>query len=355
VTECFKNILLVQLGDIGDVVLTTPTIHAVKKAYSGARVSIMVREPFGSVLQADPNLHEVLEVPRGRGLVLGILQKHIRFIRCLRRNHYDLVIDLRLDDRGRFLSFLTGARERISRRCVKPNWHNLLFTRTVDHVPSARPSIHPGADQSLGIVRAIGIDTDDSMPKLYVSDADRRYAESMLAASGLPQCERWFTFNPFSRWKYKEWTDAKWVELINRVWESYRIPMLVVGSEQESSAAEAIIIQCAGGARNLCGGSIGEMSAIIATSSLHIGVDSAAPHIATALGVPTVTIHGPQGWQAWRMENNNNKIITAQMDCVPCNKKGCDHSGRSQCLESLEAEAVFQEMEKVLSARNKNQ
>jgi ADP-heptose:LPS heptosyltransferase len=53
-----SNILLVQLGDIGDVVLTTPTIRAVKETYPEARVSILVRKPYGSLLSADPNLFE---------------------------------------------------------------------------------------------------------------------------------------------------------------------------------------------------------------------------------------------------------------------------------------------------------
>jgi heptosyltransferase-3 len=56
-----SNILIIQLGDIGDVVLTTPTIRAVKEAYPAARVSILVRKPFGSLLVADPHLAEVVE------------------------------------------------------------------------------------------------------------------------------------------------------------------------------------------------------------------------------------------------------------------------------------------------------
>ncbi|MHB8137641.1 MAG: glycosyltransferase family 9 protein [Smithellaceae bacterium] len=346
-----KKILLIQLGDIGDVVLTTPTVRAVKEAHPQADVSILVRKPSGTMLTHDQNLHEVIEISKISGSALHVIKEHIKLISRLRRAHYDLVIDLRLDDRSRFLSFLTGAPERVSRRCAKPFWHAFLYTKIVNHVPSSLPSTHPGADQSLSIVRAIGMDTNDSMPKLYVSSDDRKYAEKIIAGHGLLPHGKWLTFNPFSRWKYKEWNYGKWVELINSVWRIYHIPMLLVGSSQEYSDAEKIVSRCDGGVYNLCGGTIGEMAAIIATGSLHIGVDSAAPHIAAALEVPTVTIHGPQGWGGWRISNNIHRIITASMECVPCNSKGCNNSGESLCMEKLEANAVLQEIDKILSAQ----
>ena len=128
----FSNILLVQLGDIGDVVLTTPTIRAVKEIHSKARVSILVRKSFGSLLKEDPNLHEVVEVTKTHGSLLHSLSEHILFVRQLRGAHYDLVIDLRTGDRGAILSFFTGAKVRVGRyEDKKPFWHDQLFTKII--------------------------------------------------------------------------------------------------------------------------------------------------------------------------------------------------------------------------------
>ena len=346
------RILIIQLGDIGDVVLATPTVRAVKEAYPHALVSIMVRKPCGSLLAADPNLHDIVEVTKFRGSAFHIMKENVKFARRLRGVRYDLVIDLRTDDRGAIMSFLTGARERVGRRCAKPFWHDLAFTRILDDPAAAPPPVHPGADQSLRVVRAIGMDTKDSTPKLHISSNDRQYAKRRLAEHGLLPNGRWFTLNPFSRWKYKEWSDDKWGQVINNLWGRFNMPALLIGSPQEHSAAESIVSRCNGGAHNLTGGSIGEMAAVIATSSLHIGVDSAAPHIAAALGVPTVTIHGPLDWRAWRVNDAMNKIITPQMECVPCNRKGCDGSGngKSQCMERLEANDVLHEIDRFLSS-----
>ena len=169
-----KNILLVQLGDIGDVVLTTPTIRAAKETYPDARVSILVFKPYGSLLAADPNVCEVVEAARTRGSLFHRLHEAVAFVRCLRQKHYDLVIDLRTGDRGAILSFLTGAPVRVGCQGIKQQfWHEILFTKIFRNLKVAPPPVHPGADQSLRIVCELGIITEDSTPRLHIAPGDR--------------------------------------------------------------------------------------------------------------------------------------------------------------------------------------
>lgn len=339
----FKNILLIQLGDIGDVVLTTPTIRAVKETYPDARVSILVRKPFGSLLAADPTIHEVVESDRFRGSLLYLLRKYAAFARYLWMARYDLVIDLRTGDRGAILSFLTGASVRVGRHeDNKPFWHDRLFTKIIRDPKTAPPPVHPGADQSLRVVREIGIDTADSTPRLYIAPSDRLRASALLAEVGVAPGTKMVTINPFSRWKYKEWDNAKWGEVIDRLCEAHRIPAVLIGSPEESAGCQEIVAGREGRALNLAGKTtLGELAAVISMSSLHLGVDSAAPHIAAALGTPTVAIHGPTDWRAWRIVNEHHRVVSPVMDCLPCNMMGCDGSGKSQCLDELAAEPVI--------------
>lgn len=339
----FSNILLVQLGDIGDVVLTTPTIRAVRETYPEARISILVRKPFGNLLLADPNLLEVVEAEKIRGSIFHMLHEYVKFIRQLRRARYDLVIDLRTGDRGAVLSFLTGAPVRVGQKGVKKQfWHALLFTKTICNPKAAPLPTHPGADQSLRVVRELGMTTDDSTPRLYIAPYDRLRAGALLAEIGLAPEARMVTVNPFSRWKYKEWDNAKWGEVIDRIWETHRIPTVLIGSPGETAACQEIAAGREGHAINLAGKTtLGELAAVISMSSLHLGVDSAAPHIAAALGTPTVTIHGPTDWRSWRIVSEQHKIVSPAMDCLPCNIVGCEGSGRSRCLDDLTAEPVI--------------
>lgn len=338
-----RNILLVQLGDIGDVVLTTPTIRAVKGAYPDARVSILIFKPYGSLLAADPNIHEVVETIRTRSSLFRRLRELVSFTQRLRQKHYDLVIDLRTGDRGAILSILTGAPVRVGCRGIRQQfWHEILFTKIIRDLKVAPPPVHPGADQSLRVVRQLGITTEDSTPLLYIAPGDRLRAEALLAEAGLAPGSGMVTVNPFSRWKYKEWDNAKWGEVIDRLWEERHFPAVLIGSPEEAAGCEEIVAGREGRAINLAGKTtLGELAAILSMSSLHLGVDSAAPHIAAAVGTPTVTLHGPSDWRAWRTVNDQHRVVSAAMDCLPCNMTGCDGGGKSRCLDGLAAESVI--------------
>lgn len=343
-TPCPKNILLIQLGDIGDVVLTTPAIRAVKESYPNAQVSVLVFKPYGSLLTADPNLYEVIENTKIRGSLFRLLRESVAFARRLRQKHYDLVIDLRTGDRGAALSLLSGAAVRAGHRNDKdPFWHKIAFTRILHDLRVAPLPVHPGADQSLRIVRALGIDTADSTPKLYLAPDDLLRARTLLAESGIAPETKVVTVNPFSRWKYKEWDDGKWGEVIDRIWEEHRMPAVLIGAPEDAAACQIIVAGREGRSINLAGKTtLGELAAVISLSSLHLGVDSAAPHIAAAVGAPTVTIHGPSDWRAWRIANELHRVVSPAMDCLPCNMKGCDGSGKSRCLDKLGANTAIE-------------
>lgn len=346
-----QKILVIQLGDIGDVVLATPTFRAFKETYPGARVSVLVRKGYGSLLHADPHLFEVLEVVKSRRKFLEAAE-NVRLVIRLRRARYDLVVDLRTGDRGAILAFLTGARDRVGRHgSEKLLWHGLLFTRMVVDPPHGPPHAHPGGDQSLRVVRRIGVDTEDTRPRLYLDTGTISRVRGLLEENGMDPKGRFVTVNPFSRWKYKEWGYDKWGEVLDRIRERYSLPAVIVGAGEEAETANRIVGRRGGGVRNMAGKTtLGELAALLAGSSLHLGVDSAAPHIACAVGTPTVTVFGPSDWRAWTVADDLHRPVTPDKDCVPCHKKGCDGKERSICLEELAVGEVLNAVEKVLPA-----
>jgi heptosyltransferase-3 len=347
-----KNLLVIQLGDIGDVVLATTTLRAVKESYPSARLSVLVRKGYGSLLEADPHLHEVIEVTKRSGKIAEVGGENLRLIRRLRRAGYDLVIDLRTGDRGAIMTFFTGAPVKVS--CYgseKSFWRNRIFTHLVFDPKPAPPPVHPGADQSLRIVRAIGIDTEDTTPRLCIPQAAAGRARELLAAEDVGENDRWVTINPFSRWKYKEWGYGKWVEVIDWLLGKHGFRSVLVGSRDEAEAAAGIVRKCNGQARNLAGKTtLGELAALLSFSSLHLGVDSAAPHIAYAVGTPTVTIFGPSDWRSWTVPDDRHRIVIPDDPCVPCHQKGCDGKERSVCLEELGTEKVKNAISEVIAA-----
>lgn len=347
-----RNILVIQLGDIGDVVLSTTTFRAVKESYPAAQLSALLRKGYGSLLAADPHLFEIVEVTKSGGKISEIGRENLRLVKRLRSAGYDLVIDLRTGDRGAILSFLTGAPDRVGRyEAGKPFWRDRIFTRLLCNPEPALPPVHPGADQSLRLVREIGIDTADTRPRLFVSEEARENVRRLLDRSKADGRDRLVTVNPFSRWKYKEWDGGKWSRIVDWLWGAHGLPAIVVGAREERTAAEEIVRRCRGPARNLAGETtLGELAALLEISRLHLGVDSAAPHIAAAVGTPTVTIFGPSDWRAWIVQDALHRVVTPDLPCAPCHNKGCDGTERSICLEEMGEGKVRKTIGEVLAA-----
>lgn len=347
-----RNLLVIQLGDIGDVVVATATFRAFKETYPEARLSVLVRKGYGSLLAGDPHISEVLEVVKSRSK-LAEAADNFRLARRLRRERYDLVFDLRTGDRGGILAFLARAPVKVAFAGDGAFWRRYVFTRLLrgDEVKVTPPPVHPGADQSLRLVAPIGVGTSDTRPKLYVTGEAARRVDRLIAGEGVAPGSRFVTVNPFSRWKYKEWGYGKWVEVLDRIRDRYGLPALVVGSKEEAPAADEIAVRCRAGTRSVAGATtLGELAALLARSSLHLGVDSAAPHIANAVGTPSVTIFGPSDWRGWTIPDATHRVVCPDDFCVPCNKKGCDHTGVSRCLDDLGTEKVLQEVGAALEA-----
>jgi heptosyltransferase-3 len=335
-----RSILLIQLGDIGDVVWATPTFRAVKRAYPQANVSVLLRESFGSLLKADPHIHKIFEVKRYKGNLLEKAKRQFKFIKDLRRERFDLVFDLRLDDRGAFMAFFTGASIRVSIIHRNIPWRNQLFTHLVDPSPT-NDRIHGAAGQSLRIVREFGINSKNTIPKLWVGDGTIERMRCQLNQEGVSNTKIWVSINPFSRWRYKEWDYEKWIRIIDWLWEDYKISAVIVGSSEEIEKAEYIKSESCGQAFNLTGKTtLGELAGLLSLSCFHIGVDSAAPNIAAAVGTPTITIYGPSDWLDWAPLGETHSIVTPDRDCAPCHQKGCYGSGTSKCLEELTVDKV---------------
>jgi len=349
-----QNILIIQLGDIGDVVWSIPTFWAIKNAYRNAKLSLLVREGFGSLLTADPSIVHIFEVKRYQGPLVGRLRAQLAFLKSVRNADFELVFDLRTDERGAFMAKLTGAPFRASLVCREgPFYRNRLFSHLI-YPANENIRVRLGAaEQSLRIVRGFGIPTGDTVPKLFIEPQTLGRMKKLIGIHGVFSQGQddspndaptgFVTLNPFSRWSYKEWPLDNWVAIGAWLWREYRFPTVIVGSAMERERAE-VLVKSGGGIvkmYNMAGETnLAELAALLSLSRLHVGVDSAAPHIAAAVGTPTITLYGPSDWRDWAPVGEQHQVVTLDMDCSPCHKKGCDGQGRSRCLENMSVSQV---------------
>lgn len=323
------KILVIQLGDIGDVVWAIPSFWALKAAFPQAKLSVLVRNSNGEFLQDDPLIDKIFTV-KEKSIMDGL-----RLLRNLRREKFDLLMDLRADERGAYVSFFSGAKIKAAKYYSSLPWRNRAYDYLVD-TPPDKERILGAAEQSLRIIRGFGIKETTLIPQILVNEKTRDEMSKLLSEEKIETKNGWISINPFSRWAYKEWGIDKWRQLAFFIWCTYKMPVVITGSASEKKRADELADESNSPVYNLAGKTtIREMAALLQMSRLHIGVDSAAPHIAAAVGTPTITIYGPSDWRDWAPTGEKNMVVLPDMECSPCRQKGCDGKGQSICLDNL--------------------
>ncbi|WP_028323115.1 putative lipopolysaccharide heptosyltransferase III [Desulfatirhabdium butyrativorans] len=339
-----KSVLLIQLGDIGDVVLTLPAVQALRSHYPKARIAVCVREKARDIMLDCPWLDEVFVVskaPEGKAEhPFEKLLRYTRWFRELRSRHFDVAIELRTGTRGAILAFLSGAPCRIARFAEDGGlWRNRLFHTLVD--PPGEMGQY-AIEHNLNILRPLGIRVDQ--PELVFPLPDTRIdqAKRILENAGIPGGDEFVVFHPFSLWPFKEWTIPEGARLIDAIQERTSFHVVVTGAADERERADILTRTCKTAPLNLAGQTtIGELSGILKCARLFIGVDTAALHIAAAVGTPTIGLFGPSSPVSWAPRGPCHQVVSAGWLCMPCRNKGCDNSGQSRCMQTLSADHVI--------------
>jgi heptosyltransferase-3 len=329
-----RRLLVIQLGDIGDVVLSLPSLRALRERFPSAVIHLAVREKAAELLEDCPWTEAVIPVRKGTGTRANALCRHGRFFRRLRAFAPDAAVDMRTGQRGAILAFLSGARRRLGFYAYDGRlWRNRLFTHLV--LPH-RPRGTPMAEQMLSLLQAHGIDTPHRRPELTVSPGRRRMAERLLDGEGVSSRVPLVALQPFSLWPYKEWPEDRQARLADWLAAETGATVLLTGVEEERKRAGALAGRCRHPVVNLAGKTpLALLPALVSLCRLFVGMDSAGLHIAAAVDTPTLGLFGPSSSADWAPRGRRHAVAVADMACIPCREKGCAGSGRSRCMEAL--------------------
>lgn len=331
-----RSILLIQLGDIGDAVLTLPCIDAVRETFPNLEVHVAARKKAAAIFEDCTLVSEIIPIEKISGLSAPGF--YLSFFRKLRKRRYDLAIDLRTGDRGAILAFLSGAPKRVAFNEKGNRFRNLFFTHLVDG--NFDPQRHM-VDHLLQLFATCGMKAASRNPLLAVSEDKQGQARKILAEARVPLDRPIIAIQPFSLWRYKEWGGEKFSELARWIRNTMGLPVIITGGQNERERADTIVRQCGEGVFNLAGETpIALYAAVLQQCSYFIGVDSAGLHLAAAVGVATVGIYGPSPSMVWAPRGERNRIAIADLACIPCRQKGCGGSEKSDCLKALQVEKV---------------
>ena len=318
-----KNILVTQLRQVGDVLLTTPAVKVLRDHYPASRISYLTETGPAQILQGNPHLDAIIIRDRNGGLL-----QDVKLMRALRNAKYDLVIDFFCNPRSAWMSFLTGAPYRIASYHAGRSW---WYT----HTPVIQGGKGYAAEDKLALLRAIGIEGHFVPPVIRVSIEAQQYIDNFFRDQGIQPPI--ITIDPTSRRQAKQWIPERYVQLADRLVEKYSAAVIFIWGPGEKEIVAALVRQ--GKYRHIlaCPTDLRQLAALIARSQLHIGNCSAPRHLAVAVGTPSLTIMGPTSSENWTFPSPIHQVVRGNAPCLGCQKRICH---QHQCMESLTVEEV---------------
>lgn len=324
-----KHVLIIKLRYIGDVLLATPTVRAIKAALPDVRVTMMVNRGTEDVLSGNLDLEEVVVLDKGS------LGAQSRLIAGLRSRRFDTVIDLTDGDRSAFLSWISGASIRIGFN-DEHRWRGKYYTQVVQSMPEVQHRI----DRDLEALKPMSIQADSKDLQLRVTPEEVHSADQLLDQLGVQRSQSIVILQPGARYWFKAWPPERFAELADQVTFQYGCQVLIGGSHQESDLAQQIR-QMAKSRPTIMAGrtTIKQFAAIAKKSALFVGSDSGAMHIAAAVGTPTVALFGPSNPAEWGPRGERVKVLYKGLDCRVCFHPTCER-GEENCMMQLSVQEV---------------
>ena len=337
-----RRILISRLRFIGDVVLTTPVIKALKRHYPEAELYYLAETGPAAVLARNPHLEEVIALPDelmpGRS-VLTRCGEQLRFLRALRNRRFDLVIDLFGNPRSALLTLATGARYRVG--------YDVRGRGAAYNVKIRRSDSLRVVDAYLDAVRTIGIPVDDDRTEVYCSAEDAAWADSWLAERGVAGDRRIAALNPGASWPAKTWSADRFAELARRMIEALDLRVLLVAEPGRREATEGLADMVGHTCPVVETGSLTRLAALIRRCDLFVSNDCGPMHIAAAVGTPTIGLFGPSSPRIWFPYSEADGHVALEAGADDC--CGRDFCVRPvPCIESISPHRVLEAAESVL-------
>ena len=336
-----KRVLVVRLRSIGDTVLTTPSLVALRRFLPDAQIDILLEDWVAPVLEGFDAIDNVLTVSRS--------SKKLRFetARAIRRNKYDVAFNLHGGTTATFFVRVSGARHRVGYSHYSYKFlYNHLLSSSVDFWQ--RKIIH-SAEQQLALLGFAVVPVEDK-PKscLNVTEKARNSIEEKLQSTIHNPKSTIALLHPVAAFDTKQWaTDnfARVAEFLNE--KGFQIA--AVATKKEREVLENLKKLSTAPILTFDDLTLPEITALASRASIFVGNDSGIAHIAAAVKTPSVVIFGSSNINHWRpWTEAPNEIVFEKLPCQPCAGYFCKEFDAPKCILSVRTESVIAAIEKVL-------
>lgn len=323
--------MIIQLRRIGDVLLSTPVIRALRTHFPKSHIAFLTERESSDLLALNPYLDEVIILERERYRnPLYSLKK----IWQIRKKGFDLVIDLLGNPRTAYISFLSGARHRMGHDLP---WRRFFYNILIRNDGKPKYS----ATQKLEALKPLGVDALGAKPDFLVPEEARRFAQRFLEEEGTDGERLIISISPTSRRHFRRWHLERFAQLSDWLISRFQATVVLVWGPGEKGVVEKLeSLMKHKPSISPKTEDLFQLGAILQSCDLHIGNDNGTKHVAVAVGTPTITIYGPQNPINWTYpEPSRHKFLKKQSDCPDCDK--IKHKCQElSCLDKITVEDV---------------
>lgn len=335
--EYLDNILVINLGGIGDVILSTPALCALKNTYPRARVYFLGVKRVNEFVQHLPYVDEVVNFDFS--VSPGSVINNIRTLAYLKNLKMSLAINMRtLVSRSSALKIMLllkmiGAKVTVGRDTEgRGDFFDI-------RIPESWKGDKSEMEYDLDAVRALGGEIVNKQPDLVIDDASLKRVGSILSSNGISAQDILIGVHPGGKESHR-WPAEKFAEAVNLISDKVSAKFIMTGDKADAAAAEKVIKLSKVKVIDAIGKlSLGESGALIKRCNLYICNDTSVMHIAAILKVPLIAIFGP-GYLKRVDPRNISKdavVIYRETSCAPCDRKTC---GKMECLKNIETAEV---------------
>lgn len=338
-----RRILIIRTDRIGDVLLSTPVIKAMRDAFPNSHIAMMVRPYAEEIVDGNPYLDEVILFDKDR--------KHkgwfamLKFANEVRRKRFDLALILHPTNRSNLIPFLAGIPERVGYNKKL----GILLTKKIKDLK------HIGEkheiDYNLDVLRAVGIEAKDRMLYMPVKEEHEKVIDRFFVLNDLNENEGVVAFHPGASCPSKRWSAFRFGRVADELVERYKFRVVIIGGPSDVETVKQMHMAMLHAPIILSEKhSLGEVAALLKRCKIFISNDSGPVHIAVAVGTPVIAIFGRADPgllpKRWAPTGSNDIVIHKDVGCRECLAHNCEINFK--CLEAITVDDVLNAAETLL-------
>ena len=344
-----KRILVVKLDHLGDVILATPVFSNLRQAYPNVELHALTGTWSRVVLERHPDVSTIFDYNSPAFSRIGqstSLKQAFQLNRELRRQKYDLIVELRGDWRTVWFALLRLAPHRLNRAALQIE----------NKLRLARFSGTHETTRNLDLLRQAGIPTSIQNATFSVTTEDKKWASDFLTTYKIDKQYPLIAIHPGSPIPLKRWCPERYAELADWLIARKGTQVLFVGVQDEVPIITEIQQLMQRESINIAGKTtLTQLASILHTCNVFIGNDSGPMHLAAAVGTPTIGLYGPGDPTRFAPMGTQCQTIRRKLDCPPCSGTTC-RFGKEGCMSEIQVTDVIRVLEdaRYLSSENCN-